>query len=362
MINSLIQKAKKVKDFRKKRGKRHELWVVIVMITLANLMGDTSYKDIALFIANNKERLKNALNISASTMPSLATIRRILMGVNPDELNQILYELVQENWPIEAGDWVAIDGKNLKNTEINWEKSNQNVCKVVSSYSQDKSLIIDTKYFPSKQVSENEAVLDMIRLTELKGVTFSLDALHASEKTTAAIVASENHYLVTVKGNASKLYRLLKNSANSSEALSKYHDEEKSHNRTIVRDVLVFSGEEINHEKFPHIQSFIKVSRKGKRGREKYEQTNYYISSQKLSADIFAERIKGHWLIENQLHWVKDVVFQEDSWLLKDWQASQNLSLLCSIVMNVYRSLGFISIKDGMNWLGNDWEKILAIS
>ena len=75
-----------------------------------------------------------------------------------------------------------------------------------------------------------------------------------------------------------------------------------------------------------------------------------------------AAKIRGHWLIENQVNWVKNVIFNEDKSKIRELQAARNLSLLYTIIMNVSRSFGFDSIKQGIYLLGNNWEKILAFS
>ena len=81
-----------------------------------------------------------------------------------------------------------------------------------------------------------------------------------------------------------------------------------------------------------------------------------------LLSKKIAAKIRGDWLIENQVHWVKDVIFNEDKSKIRKLQAARNLSLLYTIIMNVYRSFGFYSIKQGIYWLGNNWDKIVAFS
>jgi predicted transposase YbfD/YdcC len=88
----------------------------------------------------------------------------------------------------------------------------------------------------------------------------------------------------------------------------------------------------------------------------------YYISSKVLPSKKIAPKIRGHWLIENQVHWVKNVIFNEDKSKIRELQAARNLSLLYTIIMNLYRSFGFDSIKQGIYWSGNNWEKNLACS
>ena len=129
-----------------------------------------------------------------------------------------------------------------------------------------------------------------------------------------------------------------------------------------MRKISVFKAEKIKQKNYPHIQSNILVERTGLRGNKKSEETLYYISSKVLPSKKIAAKIRGHWLIEDQVHSVKDVIFNEDKSKIRELQAARNLSLLYTIIMNVYRSFGFDSIKQGIYWLGNNWDKILACS
>ena len=75
-----------------------------------------------------------------------------------------------------------------------------------------------------------------------------------------------------------------------------------------------------------------------------------------------AKKIKEHWFIENKLHWVKDVNYNEDKSRIKEKEVAGKLSLLVTVILDLYTSLGFLSIKKGQLWLGDNWEKILAIT
>jgi hypothetical protein len=100
---------------------------------------------------------------------------------------------------------------------------------------------------------------------------------------------------------------------------SQFQSVDISHGRHIVRKVSVFDippmlSPSLEKSKWSKITSLIKVERSGTRGKKDYKHLAYYISSLSVSAEIFASKIRGHWLIENQLHWVKDVFFKEDTW------------------------------------------------
>ena len=81
MINAILERLKKVKDFRQNQDKRHKIWVVLSMTVLSILTGNSSYKQIEMFSKNNQEKLINILNIPSKKLPSYSTIRRVMMGV-----------------------------------------------------------------------------------------------------------------------------------------------------------------------------------------------------------------------------------------------------------------------------------------
>jgi len=120
-----------------------------------------------------------------------------------------------------------------------------------------------------------------------------------------------------------------------------------------VWKISVFKADKIKHKNYPHIQSFIKIEKTGLRGNKKSEETLYYISSKVLPSKKIAAKIRGHWLIENQVHWVKDVIFNEDKSKIRELQADRIFSLLYTIIMNVYWTFDLNWIKQGIYWLGN---------
>lgn len=363
MINSLIEEFKKVKDFRKNRGKRHELWVVLTLISLALLTGNITYKQIDNFRKNEEDKLIKLLGIDSKRLPSYSTIRRVMTEIQQSELQKGFQSIVEKHYGQKSGlDWIAIDGKCLKNTLTNYENEQQNRQIMVSGFSQKTKLVIMAESFETKQCSENAKVRSMIETCGLSNKVFTLDALHCSRETTQTIIDSKNDYLITVKANQIKLHNDLKKLAKTQKPLTLYQSKDNGHGRYVIRTVSVFEGHRVKHKNYPHLRSFIKVERVGFRGNKEYNQILYYISSRKLDAQTFAEKIQEHWSIENQVHWVKDVIFKEDKSRLKSRDVASKFSLFVTLTLNVYRSLGFVSIKEGQDWLGKNWAKILAIA
>lgn len=362
MLTSIIEEFKKVKDFRNKRGKRHELWVVLSIIFLGLMTGNVNYKQIARFSHDQKETLIQWLGICPERLPSYSTIRRVMIGIETLGIKAIFENFVEQHyWKKEGTDWIAIDGKTLKNTLTNYENNCQNVLINVSAFSSATQLIIKSEGTESQESSENAQVRSMIRESGLVNKIFTLDALHCSQQTTRTIIETKNDYLITVKRNQIKLYNRLKELTEIESPVSEYEKKDVSHSRQVTRTVSVFNPENFRNQKHPNLHSIIRVKRKGWRDKKEWNETLYYISSQKLPAQIFAEKIQQHWGIENQVHWVKDVVFQEDNSRIKDCAVAEKFSLLITLIMNLYRTCGFLSISQGQAWLGKHWQKMLLI-
>jgi predicted transposase YbfD/YdcC len=191
-----------------------------------------------------------------------------------------------------------------------------------------------------------------------------------SKKTCQLIIDSGNDYVIAVKGNQKDLYRQLRLKTENTPAASRYIATERTRNRVTTRKVQVFHDlTGISHE-WIGLKSLIKVERTGTRGGKHYHQVAYYISSLVRDAVDFAEGIRGHWGIENRLHWVKDVVFDEDRSTIHTGQAPANLSLLraiakrccqAQIALNLLRRSGYSSITCAQRFLANDIDKILAL-
>jgi hypothetical protein len=128
-----------------------------------------------------------------------------MIGINLIEIQLVFKSTVEEYyWQKEGVDWIAIDGKSLKNTLNNYEDQKQNMLIMVSGFSQETKLVIKSESFESKQNYENAKVLSMIEKCGLLNKVFTLDALHCSKATTQAIIESKNDYLITAKGNQVK--------------------------------------------------------------------------------------------------------------------------------------------------------------
>lgn len=359
---SLIEKLKKVKDFRKDQGKRYPMWLVLLVVILATMSGYLNYREIEDFAQRNRDKLIKALSLNLPSFPSHSTIRRVMMGVDSSELIAIFNEWALTNYSEKSElDWLAVDGKSLRGTVKNYGDKQQNFVSIVSLFSLKTGLVVKMKKFETKKESEIKSTQELVKDCQIKGKVFTFDALHCNQKTITGVIASKNDYLIAVKKNQFNLYKQIESLTINEEPLSINIRNDRSHGRRITRKTSVFLNRNIRHKSCPKFSSLIKVERSGTRGLKEYQETVYYVSSLVADAQIFAEKIIGHWQIENQLHWVKDVIFREDNQRVNHFQAATNFSTLKTIALNLFRILGFWSITEGQRWLGNQWYKLFIL-
>lgn len=173
------------------------------------------------------------------------------------------------------------------------------------------------------------------------------------KKTVTAIHNSGNYYLIKVKKNQKRLFAAIEQAAQK-RSFASCQTCQQQRGRTEQRQVSIYRADKLNQQKWPGVRWFISVKRTGKRDGEHYERMSYYMSSYKSKqAEVFAAVIRGHWLIENRLHWQKDVTFKEDACSIHSPQAASNLSLLINMAMNLMRENGFSSIKESIAAFAN---------
>jgi len=351
-MNSLIEYLKKVKDFRHLKGQRHPLWLILLIVILGLMAGHLRYRDLEAFAISQQHLWTKYFSISGGGVPSYSTIRRVMIGVDVDSLIEVFNQWASDLTATQDdSEWLAIDGKSLKSTLQHYSSHQQDFISIISLFCQKNGLVLHLNKMQNKKRSEIGIVQDIARDSGLTNKVLTGDALHCQKKTVQLITEGNNDYLIAVKKNQLTLYNYLEHQATTTIPSSQKITEDTSHGRKITRTVSVFPVVEPVSKEWANSQNFIRVQRSGHRGGKSYHQTAYYLSSRHESAEVFGEKIRGHWRIENQLHWVKDVIFQEDNSPLHQFGAATNFSILSTIAMNLFRLLGFLSITEGRRWL-----------
>ncbi len=184
----------------------------------------------------------------------------------------------------------------------------------------------------------------------------------APSKTVSTIIASGNDYLVVVKRNQISLHKQIELHASNTTPIGHFQQTEKTRNRLINRTIEVFTPPNSIDSCWVGVNCIIKIFRSGTRGDRDYQSPTptYYISSLSSTSSLIPQGIRQHWNIENRLHWVKDVITQEDTSPQLQGKASTNISLIKSWVLNLVRIHGIDSMTEALSHLSHNLPLLLS--
>ena len=179
---NLIEQLRQVKDFRVKDGQRHQLWMVLLFVIMGTMSGYVGYRAWGDFVKRHRRVLIEKFAIQKHGVPSYSTIRRILMGVDFDNLATTFNQWAQNYVHLETSEWFGIDGKSIKGTVQDYKSEYQNFVSVVSVFADNRGHVLGLDKLDNKKGSEITTVQNLIAALDIQGVVFSLDALHCQKK------------------------------------------------------------------------------------------------------------------------------------------------------------------------------------
>jgi predicted transposase YbfD/YdcC len=180
------------------------------------------------------------------------------------------------------------------------------------------------------------------------------------KKTVQIVIERDNDDLIALKANQGKLFEAVQLHFEQSPPLSVTTEVERSHGRQLERTVSVMSPPTQIDPAWVGLQPVVKVERRGTRSGKPFEETMFDLSSLELEAKEFAQRIRDHWQVENNLHWVKDMVLGEDKAPLCAGHALTNFAIIGTLVVNLFRLNGFASITKGIRTVAHDIHQLFS--
>jgi hypothetical protein len=184
---------KKVNDPRQKLGKRHPLWLILLLVIMGSMFGYLGYRYLGSFAKFNQKLSVKTFHITTDRVPSYSTIRRAMMLVKSSDLIDAFNPWASQiTTSIDLNDWVSIDGKYLRSTCQNSQNSSQNFVSIVSLFSHQTGLVLRLQKFANKKSSEIRQVQELVKGYPISGNVFTLDALHCQKETTTLITESKN--------------------------------------------------------------------------------------------------------------------------------------------------------------------------
>lgn len=328
----LAQICANVHDPRRHSANFRHLLVDLLTITLFAIICDCdTWQDIHDYAVAKHEWLKTILELPHG-IPSLITFRRFLNWMDPVNLENCYREWIKPYIGSLNNKHVCIDGKEIC---LAGKMANATT-HIVSMYVEgDNATLGQVKV--AEKANEIVAIPSLLNAFDLTGAVVSIDAMGCQREFAQMIDTKGGYYLFQVKGNQPTMYEEMigyitwaEKDPIESKFLSKYTGHCGSHGRITKWEVV--SSTEISwfesKKDWSGLCSVIKVNRTTTRKGKTSNETSIYISSYKATAKEFLKLIRGHWSIENRLHWKLDIVFREDKNKIHTGNAVQNLSTL----------------------------------
>jgi predicted transposase YbfD/YdcC len=327
-------------DPRDKRGKRHQLALVLCGVILAIMAGRARVSAIHRFLRNRWSWLSEITNTPVTRCISRAHLPRLLARVDWETLTtlSLAHFGVQVEAPA-AGEWVALDGKALRGSRG---------AQVVLARTHQSGDILAHQPLTGPKASEVPTVRSVLAQPPLQGRKVTLDALHCNPVTTAQIHQAQGGYLVQLKANQPTLLAAVHALVATAAPLGSQPSVDKAHGRLEARHATCFSLADLPlppRWQASGLCSVVRVTRTTTQLKtaKQSQAVAYYVTNQAAATpaaqDDLVTAIRGHWGCEAD-HWRRDVTLQEDQIRVKQPTQAHGLGVLRTLVLRVFRCVG----------------------
>ncbi len=323
-------------DPRTGNARRHDLVEILMIALCTGLCGGDSCVDMADFAEAKEEVLLEFLTLENGP-PSHDTFSRVFRLLDPAQFHAAFQRFMAEFAAAQAG-VVALDGKSLRRSFD--RAAGASPLHLVSAWAAEERLVLGQMKVAADS-NEITAVPALLKLLSLEGAIVTVDAMHCQSDTAQAILDAGAQYLMTVKTNQPTLHddvTLLMDDPGApaddvDETVDGDHGRIETRRATVLHDVDWLAE--------AHGWSGLAAAGKITATREidgrATTSIRYFIASWPLTAAELNRLARGHWGIENQLHWVLDVVMNEDQARARKDNAPENLALLRRLALNVIK-------------------------
>lgn len=340
---TLFESVGKIKDPRIERKKLHLLKDVLVIGVCATICGADNWEDIAEFGRAKQEWFATFLELE-NGIPSHDTFRRVFILLDNIEIKTLFVDWMSSAVSLSKGALVNIDGKNQRGSKepIKGKKA----LNVVSAWASEQSVVLGQVKCAEKS-NEITAIPELLKILNLAGCIVTIDAIGCQKGIVKEIVEKEADYVISLKGNQGTLHQEIKDYLDWAERIEfkeiKYDycsTLEKGHGR--IEERRCWITEEIGwleqKEEWAKLKSVIMVeAMREVIGGAKTVERRYFISSLEANAEEALRAVRGHWAIENELHWCLDIGFREDACRTREANAVENLATIRHLGLNLLK-------------------------
>jgi len=349
---SLVEHFKNLPDPRLHRRREHDLVDIMVIAVCTLICVGETFNDMEDFGRAKEDWFRTFLRLP-NGIPSHDTFNRVFAALDPKEFLDCFLRWTQSLRQAIPQEIVAMDGKALRRAL----DQDQNVKYIVSAWAESNSLVLGQLKVADKS-NEITALPELLRVLELRGCIVTMDAMGCQKKIAREIVEADADYVLALKGNQETVHEEVRTFldqtlsekqgpglpgaklSRAAATLATWETVEKDHGRLETRRY--YQSTELawfaDLGKWEGLKSvgMVEATREI-RGRKTTER-RYYLSSLPLGVETFARAVRGHWGVENKLHWVLDVHFREDQSRARAGYAAENLATLRRLAFNLLKS------------------------
>ena len=336
----------KISDPRMQRCRKHKLLDILGLCLIGAICGCDSWVEMEEYGKEKEKFLKNNFDFE-NGIPSHDTIGRVMSMLNPKELHNSLVEWTRVLTKKIMGEVIAIDGKAIQGSSDSFK--GKNLITMVSAWAQENELVL-AQVKVSDKSNEITAIPKLLDTIDITDCVVTIDAMGTQKTIAEKIRAEKGDYILALKRNHETLYEEVEHLFRYIEKQEPIHvetDVDKGHGRIEKRTTKVISIEQANRwmDKadlvgWKDLASIVCVEAQRKVKDKTQNSKRYYLSSIAVN-DLLPRKmghlIRSHWGIENNLHWVLDVVFKEDFSQVRTGHADENFSTIRKLALNLLK-------------------------
>jgi predicted transposase YbfD/YdcC len=336
---------------------------VVTAAVCAVVAGYRSYAAIAEWVADAPDAIVLAVGIAPDRRPSEAMIRRLLQALDPDRLTAAIGVWLARRVP--AGEpanrrAIAVDGKSLRGSRTTDTAAQH----VLAACDQHTSVVLASTDVDGKtnEITRFQPLLDQI--TDLREAVITADALHCQRNHITYLAERGAHWILTVKGNQPHLHKRLAGLPWRQVPDATRHDD-RGHGRREIRTLKILTVS--TGIGFPNAAQALQIRRRRRRldqPKRFTTETVYAVTDLRVhqaKPAQLAAWIRGHWSIENSIHWVRDVTYDEDRSQIRTGTGPQVMAALRNAAIGALRTGGFTNIAAANRHHARDSTRPLAL-
>lgn len=343
----LLEHFSTLDDPRDVRRISHPLSEILLLVVCGTIADCDDYDHIAAWGEAHLEFLRRHLPYR-NGVPGGRWLTILMNRISPALFSAAFTAWVRSTWP-DRPDFVAIDGKTSRRSHD--RAAGEEAIHLVSAFATTSRLVLGQEAVPSKANELTAIPLLLARLAEQDGLQdalVSIDAIATNATIAKAIRNAGADYLLAVKANQPSLRAEVEacfeaappGSVQTHTTHDKGHGRIEQRTTSVVREVDWLSGQRRfpGELRLPDVACIVRVQACIERGAKTHRETRYYISSATLDAERAGEAVRGHWGIENRLHWVLDVTFNDDQSRLRKGHGAKNMAVVRHFALNLVRA------------------------